>query len=111
MVKGGAFSHQIDYVSIFLELLNLKGHLICFIGSKVTTILVNGGILPSGGVALGRVCACILRSGLVSLLSSQLNLVEQVAHFHWADSVIKSPSLSGCQDVRMFVPLIGPEVT
>ena len=31
--------------------LNLEGHLNRFIGSKVTTILVNGGILPSGGIA------------------------------------------------------------
>ena len=44
---------------------NLEGHLNRFVGSKVTAILVNGGILPSGGVALGRVCACSLRSRLV----------------------------------------------
>ena len=55
MVKDGAFSHKIDYV--FYEILNLEGHLNCFIGSKVTGILVNGGILSSGGVASGRVCA------------------------------------------------------
>ena len=34
-------------------------------GSKVSAILVNGGILPRGGVASGRVCACSLRSRLV----------------------------------------------
>ena len=37
------FSHKIDYVLIFLEILNIKGHLNHFIGSKVTEILVNGG--------------------------------------------------------------------
>ena len=66
VVKDGAFSHKIDYVSICLEIQNLEGHFNRFIGSKVTTILVNGGILPSGGVASGRVCACSLRSRLVS---------------------------------------------
>ena len=43
----------------------MKGHLNRFIGSKVTAIFVNGGILPSGGVASGRVCACSLRRRLV----------------------------------------------
>ena len=56
MVEGGAFSHKIDYVTICKEILNLEGYLNCFIGSKVTVILVNGGILPSGRVASGRVC-------------------------------------------------------
>ena len=65
MVKDGAFTHEIDYVSIFLEILNLEGHLNRVIGSKVTASLVNGGILLSGGVASGRVFACSLRSRLV----------------------------------------------
>ena len=47
------------------KILNLEGHLNCFIGLKVTAILVNGGILPTGGVASGRVCVCSLRSRLV----------------------------------------------
>ena len=61
MGKDGAFSHKKDYVLLFLEkkklsTLNLKVHLNHFIGSKVTAILVNGGILPTGGVASRRVC-------------------------------------------------------
>ena len=56
MVKDGAFSHKIDYISICLEILNLEGHLNRFIGSKVTAILVNRGILHSGGAASGRAC-------------------------------------------------------
>ena len=43
MVEDGAFSHKIDYIPIFLENLNLGGHLNRFIGSKVTAIFVNGG--------------------------------------------------------------------
>ena len=40
-------------------------HLNCCIGSKVTPILMNGRILPTGGAASGRVCTCSLRSRLV----------------------------------------------
>ena len=42
------------------SLLNLN----CFIGSKVTAILLNGWILPTGGVALGRVCPAACTAGL-----------------------------------------------
>ena len=66
MVADGAFSHKINCFPYFEEILNLEGHLNRFIGSTVTAILVNGWILPSGGVASGRVCACSLRSRLVS---------------------------------------------
>ena len=65
MVKDGAFSHKIEYASILLEILNLERHLNRFVGSKVAAILMNGRILPSGGVVLGRVCVCSLRSRLV----------------------------------------------
>ena len=64
MVEDGAFSHKIDDVPIFEEHLNLKGHLNCCTGSKVTAILVNGGILPRGGVASGRVCPAACTAGL-----------------------------------------------
>ena len=50
--------------------INPKGHLNPFSGSKVTAILLKGLILPMGGVALGRVCACSLRSRLVSMMLS-----------------------------------------
>ena len=49
----------------FFEIFNLEGHLNRFIGTKVTAIFVNGGILPSGEVASGRVCDCSLCSRLV----------------------------------------------
>ena len=43
MVGDSAFSHKMDYVPIFQENLNIKGHLNSFIGSKVTAILAKGG--------------------------------------------------------------------
>ena len=46
IVEDGAFSHKIDYVTIFQEILNLKGHSNRITGSKVTAILLNGWILP-----------------------------------------------------------------
>ena len=60
-----AFSHKIDYVTIFKEILNPGGHSNCITGSKVTAILLNEWILPIGGASLVRVCACSLRSMLV----------------------------------------------
>ena len=47
----GAFSHKIDYVTIFEEILNLEGHQNCITGSKVTAILLNWWILLFGGAS------------------------------------------------------------
>ena len=41
----------LEYVTIFKEILNLKGHPNHITGSKVTSILLNGWILPIGGVS------------------------------------------------------------
>ena len=41
MVEVGAFSHKIDFVTIFKDILNLEGHPNRITGSKVTTILLN----------------------------------------------------------------------
>ena len=51
MVEDGAFSHKIDYITIFQKNLNLEGHPNCITGSKVTAILLNGWILPIGGAS------------------------------------------------------------
>ena len=48
-VGDGAFSHEIDFVTIFLKILNLKGHLNRITCSIVTAILLYGWILPIGG--------------------------------------------------------------
>ena len=50
-VEDGAFSHKIDYVTFFLEILNLVGHSIHITGSKVKTVLLNWWILPIGGAS------------------------------------------------------------
>ena len=52
-------------LTFFFEILNYEGPLNHCIGSKVTAILLNEWILPSGGAESGRVCACSLRSRLV----------------------------------------------
>ena len=51
MVEDGAFSHNIDYVTIFKEIINLAGHPNCITGSNVTAILLNWLILPIGGAS------------------------------------------------------------
>ena len=50
MVANGAFSHKIDYVTVFQENLNPKEHHNRITGLKVTAIFLNGWILPIGGV-------------------------------------------------------------
>ena len=47
----GAFSHKLDYVTIFKDILNPEGHPNRITGLKVTAILLNGWILPIGGAA------------------------------------------------------------
>ena len=51
MVEDGDFSHKIDYVTIFKEILNRKGHPNRITGSNLTVILLNGWILPIGGAS------------------------------------------------------------
>ena len=41
-----------------------EGHPNCITGSRVTEILLNGWVLPVGGVALGRVYAAACAAGL-----------------------------------------------
>ena len=68
-VKNGDSSHEISYINILSEILNLEGHLNRCVGSQVTAILLNGSILPTGGVASVRVFPCCLRSRLVYKIS------------------------------------------
>ena len=44
----GAFSHKVDYVTIFKGILNSEGHPNRITGLKVTAILLNVWILPIG---------------------------------------------------------------
>ena len=52
IVEDGAFSHKIDYVTIFKVILNLKGHLNHIAGSRVMAILLNEWISPIGGASV-----------------------------------------------------------
>ena len=67
MVEDGAFSHKMDYFTIFTEIINLKGHPNSITGSKVTAILLKWWILPFvGASAVKGLClrpvqqACLL---------------------------------------------------
>ena len=71
LVEDGAFSHKIDYITIFEEIINLKGHHYCITGSRVTAILLNGWFFPigqSGEASRWRVC---YQRGLPRLVWSQ----------------------------------------
>ena len=51
MVGDGAFRHKIDFVTIFVEILNPEGHpnhITCLI---VTAVLLNGRILTISGAS------------------------------------------------------------
>ena len=41
MIGDGAFSHKIDYVTFFWEILNLEGYINRIIGSRFVVILLN----------------------------------------------------------------------
>ena len=59
MVRNGAFSYKIDYITHSLEIPNLKGHQNRITGSIVTVIFLNGLIFPlgqSGEASRWRVC-------------------------------------------------------
>ena len=49
---------KIDYIIVVKNFLNSEGHQNPIGSSKVTDILRKGWILPIGGTASGRVCAC-----------------------------------------------------
>ena len=51
MFEYGAFSHKIDCVTIFWEILNLEVHPNRITGSGITAILLNEWILPIGGAS------------------------------------------------------------
>ena len=65
MDGDGAFSHNIDYVTLFKDILNLEGHPNLSTSSRVTVTLLNGWILPVGLVTSGWFCAYSLRCRLV----------------------------------------------
>ena len=55
IVRNGASSHKIDYITIFLENINPEGHQNRNTGSRVTAIVLIGLIFPieqSGEVSL-----------------------------------------------------------
>ena len=54
MVNNGASSHKTNYIDIVSEILSLEGHRNLSIGLKVTAILMNGWILPTGGACIGK---------------------------------------------------------
>ena len=54
MFEDGAFSHKIDYITIFKENLNPERYPNRITSSQVTAILMNGLILPIGGASAGK---------------------------------------------------------
>ena len=59
--------YKIDHIIVIKTFLGPEGYQNHISGSKVTAFLMKGLILPIGGVASRRVCACSLHSRLVCL--------------------------------------------
>ena len=54
MGGDGAYSNKMDYITIFLEILNLEGHQNRITGSKVMAILLNGWLFTYWGSFVGK---------------------------------------------------------
>ena len=65
-VRDSSSSYKIDYVIVIKNYINPEGHQNPISGSKFTAILLKGGFCLSVEPQRGRVCACSLRSRLVS---------------------------------------------
>ena len=78
MVEYGAFSHKIDQVTFFGGDLKSRRASKSNTGSRVTTILLNGWILPTGGASAVE---SLLSTGLTpsSLFINQVK--KQMSHF------------------------------
>ena len=61
-------------------MLNLEGHLNCCIALQVTVTLLNGWILPNGGVASGRVFPAACAAGLFFKIVDSLNVNKFYPH-------------------------------
>ena len=53
-VRDRASNHIINYVTQVEDISNLKENLNCIIGSKVKAFLLEGRLLPIGGVTSGH---------------------------------------------------------
>ena len=82
MVEDCAFSHNIDYVTIFQEILNLEGQPNRITGSRLTAILLNGWILPLGGASAVEGLRSMGLPRLVIYISSYLNRAT-LSSFGW----------------------------
>jgi hypothetical protein len=66
-VRDSSSSYKIDYVIVVKTFLNPGAHQNRITGSKRIAVFMDVDTLPIGGVAMGRVCGCSLRSRLVLL--------------------------------------------
>ena len=75
-VYNGAYSLKIDYAAQVEGIQNLKGYQNHIIGTKVTAILMNVGILPMGAVASERICVQPAKQGCFILDQINISRIE-----------------------------------
>ena len=86
-VEKGASSHKTNYIDTFSKILILERHLNHCIGSKLTAIFLNGRILPTGGVASGRVWPAACAAGLFIVGIPYTHVI----HINSYDALLTSP--------------------
>ena len=93
MVKYGASSHKTNYIDTCSEIPNHEGHVNCCIGAKVTVNKLNGWILPTGVVALGRVCPEAWAEGLFILELDKLIIKNSLVRLYLSINLAVSYAL------------------
>ena len=88
-VRNGAFSHKINYIDIYSEILNLDGHPNRCIGSKVMAICWMGGFcllveLHREGSASVACTACLF----LSKQCINMCLLTMVALSYWQEAMV-----------------------
>ena len=93
MVRDVASLHDIDYIVQGYETFNFKQRQNSFNGSTVTKVWLNGWILPLFGVALGRVCAQLVKQACYDCFLHEIN---------WYQTILPLCSNFSCQIVNKF---------
>ena len=77
MVRNGAFSHNIEYITIFKEILNLEIHQNRTTDSRITAILLNGWIFLIGQSGEASQWRVFYQRGLPYLVFTQTEFKEK----------------------------------
>ena len=93
MVEDGAFSCEIDNIKIFKKIFNLKRHPNCTTGSIITTILLNGIILPIDGASAVATPSRLSITSVLKICQTN-NLYLLSFQREWGEAILKLPIIA-----------------